>query len=53
MFPNSNSFYLTGLLKYYVRYGLFTMYEGCQESSWTHMITAANVPEFDIHFSLK
>ena len=32
-----------------------TTYEGCQESSWTHMITASNVPDFDIHyyFSLK
>ena len=31
------------------------IYEGCQESSWTHMITASNVPDFDIHynFSLK
>ena len=33
----------------------FKKYEGCQESSWTHMITASNVPDFDIHyyFSLK
>ena len=33
----------------------FIIYEGCQESSWTHMITASNVPDFDIHyyFSLK
>ena len=35
--------------------GKSLMYEGCQESSWTHMITASNVPDFDIHyyFSLK
>ena len=34
---------------------IITLYEGCQESSWTHMITASNVPDFDIHyyFSLK
>ena len=25
------------------------IYEGCQKSSWTHIIKALNGPDFDIH----
>ena len=35
---------------YFTRLSSFDTYEGCQESSWTHMITASNVPDFDIHY---
>ena len=32
---------------------MFSLYEGCQKSSWTPMIEASNEPDFDIHSYLS
>ena len=32
---------------------LLNTYEGCQKSSWTHMIEASNEPDFDIHYYIS
>ena len=52
---SKKGFFSSTYLIQFMKRGANQSYEGCQESSWTHMITASNVPDFDIHyyFSLK
>ena len=37
----------------YISTSASEIYEGCQKSSWTHMIEASNEPEFDIYYYIS